>query len=399
MASEQQTLAAVLDGMDRPDTVEPGPSPARFSLTIKKFVLLHLLETAIHVVSSRDVMPVLKNIQFELTGSELRVVATDLERWMISSTPLVSTHTPGVAVFSAHKMLHIVRESDDADIRIEVRKNAAAIRIGPTVWHLRLYAGHDFPAAPVADTLTVLTAVDRARFVRALHTVRYAACKDAERAPLMMINVKAGKMTACDGSRIQQAAIEEIPFDFELPIGAVDDLIKMLKSVDLATIHIADAGNKLVFRFGADTFIINKLVARFPDVERTLLRPALENTQELSLNRDDLIHAVRRVRINADPETSAIALRLAPGRVTVAACDKWGNEATEQIDARWTGTTRSVVVNHAFLFDLLARHDRKDCTFYLGDDTKTKKTPLLLRDPDTGTVGALQQMLGDWMGA
>lgn len=400
-AAEKKSFAAIFDGMGgsagSADIATPAGVTVEF--VIKKFVFRHLLEKAGYVISPRDdVMPVLKNFQFDVAADRIRVIASDLELSVIAATELVTVTTPGIAVFPAGRMLGIVREATDGPAHIQARKGVASVTIGPTTWNLKLQGGYDFPAMPEYTEATYAT-VDRATFTGALHAVRYAASKEAERASLMMIDITGGRMTACDGSRIQQTSIGDTPFDFQIPIGAVADLLKLLKGVDLPTIRIGQSTNHLIFQLGADTFLVNKLNAQFPDMEKQLLRPALENKHALTVDRDELLHAVRRVRINADPETSAIALRLSPDRVTVAARDKYGNEASEPIHADWSGPERSIVVNHAFLTDMINSYEPKDCLFALGEDTKTRKTPVLLKDPHTGTVGLVQQMLGDWVGA
>jgi DNA polymerase-3 subunit beta len=386
------TATSVFEALSGADT-----APVTLDLTIKKFVLANLLDKTAPVIATRDVMPVLKNFQLTAQPDRLRVVASDLELTMIATTQLVTVTTPGVAVLPAQKMTQIVREARDDDVHLQVCKLAASVTIGPTTWHLQLQAGHDYPATPTVGD-AVFATVERTAFVNALHAVRYAACKDAERASLMLIDIRAGKMTACDGARIQQAAFGALPFDCQLPIGAVDDLLKLLKLVDLPTISIGDTATKLIFRLGDDLFIVSKLATQAHDMESQLLRPALTNHRQLTVDRDELTRAVRRVRINADKETSAIALRLAPDRLTVAARDKFGNQSQETIDAGWAGPARTVVVNHAFLTDMLAGYSRPDCSFWLGDDTASRKTPMLLKDPQTGLVGALQQMHMDWTG-
>lgn len=364
--------------------------------TMKKFVLQLLLEKASSVVPTRDVMPVLKNFQFEVTDGRLRVVATDLELSVVATTEMVEVHAGGVAVFPARKMLDILREAEDSTVTITVQGTKASVAIGRTTWNLKLQGGADYPPMP-EFTEAVFATVDRAAFATALKVVRYAACKDANRASLMMIDVRGGRMTACDGARFQQATIGAFPFEFRIPIGAVDDLLKLLASTDLIEISIGESVNHLIFTVGADVFVANKLLAQFPDMEALLLRPALENKHSFTVERDELLHAIKRVRINADGETSAIGLHLAPSNLTVIAKDKYGNDAAETIDAGWPGGERVLVVNHAYLSEMVNASDAKAATFYLGDDTKTRKAPIMLKDDDAGTVGVTQQMVSDWV--
>ncbi len=390
-------LASMLDE-DTTFVATPAQEPT-FALTIGKYILALLLERAAPVVPTRDVMPVLKNFQFDARPGRLRVVATDMELSMVATAELVTVDTPGIAVFPARKLMEILRKAADGDVRLRVVAGTARITVGRTTWTQKLLGGDDYPDLPVISE-AVLVQVDRAGFAAALHAVRYAASKEARgsRGSLMMIDVRDGRLTACDGSRFQQATLGDLSLSFALPIGAVDALLKLLAKTDLADISIGESVNHLIFRLGSDLFIVNKVLAQFPDMDSTFLRPALANRHTLTVDRATLVTAVERVRINADAETSAIALRLGPGRIVVASRDKYGNEATETIDAAWTGPERDIVVNHAFLTDMIGAHGGHELVFHLGDDTKTRKSPVLLRNPDTGAVGVLQQMLGEWVG-
>jgi DNA polymerase III sliding clamp (beta) subunit (PCNA family) len=127
-----------------------------------------------------------------------------------------------------------------------------------------------------------------------------------------------------------------------------------------------------------------------------LLAPALKNRHELLCDRTELVSAIKRVRINADHETSAIVLRLGDDEISVESQDKLGNASTEIVTASWKSDSRVLVVNHKFLMDMLDMYDGKSCKFRLGDDTKTRKSTILLEDVETGTVGIIQQMRQEW---
>lgn len=402
MTTEDGTdlIAALLtEEPARPGVAADG---ATLHFTIRRFVLQILLDKAATVVPNRDVMPVLRNFRIEVQPGRIRVVATDMELSMIATTEMVTVHAPGVAVFPARRMLDILREAEDGDVSVHVATGTAQISIGRTSWRLKLQGGHDYPAMPEIHEV-VFTAVEREPFAKALAAVRYAASRDANRASLMMIDVSNGRMTACDGSRFAQTRVRHLPFDFRIPIGAVDDLTRLFKLSDLENIQIGESANHLIFKFAHDVFIVAKLVAQFPDMEAVLLRPAMANKHHLTVDRKALIAAVKRVRINADPETSAVALSLfsaaSGGSCQVTGRDKYGNQASETIEAGWAGPARTIVVNHSFLLDMLAGYSDESASFRLGEDTRTKRAPVLLHDPNTGAVAVVQQMVSDWVGA
>jgi DNA polymerase III subunit beta len=393
IAEDDATTAAFKASASAVTSARPTDT-AQLGFTTKKFVLLTLLDRASSVVPSRDVMPLLKNFQITVeTPGRLTVVATDMELSVVTTTEMVTVETPGVAIFPAKKFLDILNQGEDTDVQVSVSAGTARVVIGRTSWSLRLLPGADYPDMPDVGSIE-FTSVDREKFLVGLQSVRYAAAREVNRHSLMMIDVTEGLFTACDGTRIQQAPLgAELDLSLQIPVGAIDNLVKLLKASELDKIEIGLSDTRLVFRIGTDLFLINKLMAQFPDVEELLLRPALSNKDRLTVDRAELETAVRRVRITADPETSAIGLVLTPNRLVVTSRDKLDNGAEEALSVEWLGSNRTVVVNHKFLLELLAMYGGMSCAFYLGPDSRSRKSPLLLKD-DSGSIGLIQQMLG-----
>lgn len=393
MSNASELLASIM--ADDPAELPEPELNEILGFEIKKFVLQALLEKAITVVPVRDVMPVLKCFQLQVDRQRLRVVASDLEMSLIASTPMVSVTTTGIACFPAKKLLEVVKTAEDADVHIRVKGTTARISIGRAAWTLQLPGGHDYPPMPAIIEAEFST-VGRRPLLDAISAVRYAASRDPSRSNLNIIDVREGKLTACDGSRIQQISISNFTQSLRIPMSAVDDLIRLLKISELETVDVGQSNDKLIFRFGSDVFIVNKFEAQFPDMEAQMLRPALENRHALTVDKASLLDAIRRVRINADIESSAIALDFDDSELTISAKDKYGNTAAETLDATWDGRgKRSVTVNHRYFAEMINTYGENSCVFRLGDDTKTRRTPLLLQS-DKG-VGVVQQMLSDWI--
>src|SRR5207244_8303440 len=98
MPDNATDLLSSIMAQDFDEAPEPeAPQVTKFE--IKKFVLQALLEKAITVVPTRDVMPVLKCFQFVVDPQRLRVIASDCELSLIASTPMVAVSHPGTDVF------------------------------------------------------------------------------------------------------------------------------------------------------------------------------------------------------------------------------------------------------------------------------------------------------------
>lgn len=374
------------------------PSDADLRLDTKKFVMLSLLEKASSVLPSRDIMDVLKNFQITAEPGKIRVVATDLELSVVAESEMVKVQRVGTAVFPGKRFLELVREAEDGEIVIDVKDGVADISVARTTWELHLTDGSDYPELPMTEDLDFYP-IQRTKFVDALTAVRYAAATDTVRPTLMMIDIKEGKMRAADGVRFQQVALESWPedFDLQIPINAVEDLMKLLRTTELQTIDVAEAEDHIVFRIGSDTFLVNKLVAEFPPVDEMLLKPALANNEKLSVDRLDFVSAIKRIRVTADEETSAIVLALDKNKMHVKSKDKYGNMASEDVDVYWQSPQREVAFNHQHLLDMLLGTDLKSCEFFFGEDKKTRKSPLLLKDDSREAFGVLNQIRIDFL--
>jgi hypothetical protein len=122
----------------------------------------------------------------------------------------------------------------------------------------------------------------------------------------------------------------------------------------------------------------------------------------LGVDKEALAAALRRVRINADASTSAVALIAdsdrGQGRLTVTSRDKDANSAEEVIAASWEHGQHLLVVNAGFLSAMLAVHPSAECTFRLGKDRGKVRAPLVLEDKAAGVTGVCVQMLPALMG-
>ena len=373
-----------------------------FTFTAKRLVLAALADRAISVVPAREVVPVLKYFQVQVAPGKLQLAATDLELSVLAATPAVTTDAAQTLVLPARKLLAILREAPDGDVTVEVAGDRATVRAGHASWSLVLEDASSYP--PLPDPAEVeLHPVNRAALAAVLRNVRHAVGRDSGRPPLMQVDIAAADdgsaaVTACDGTRFARTTLHGFPVSMRLPSGALDDLVKMLESSELDQIHIGETGPALVFRIGETVFLASRLQAKFPDVEKLLLKPAEGNNLLLTADKAELTSAIRRVRINADESTSAIGLRLAKDQLTVIARDTHGNRAEESIAAGWEHGDRLVVVSHQFLSDMVAVHPSAQLRFWLGPEAGKKHPVIALKDEDTGTIGVIYQMTASLVG-
>lgn len=385
----------------------PAPTGAvdygTFSFTVKRYILADLCKHAAVAVPGRESerVPVLACFQVRLGGSPaLQVAATDMERTVFTETgtvPWDDTAPETTVYIPARKLLAILEEAPEGDVSIKVAKNKAEISVPGVNWKQVLPDPGGYPKLPVPAAIE-FSAYKREELLAALKTIRHAICRDASRSNLTQVQVDAGAITASDGSRLARADLPGFPIDACVPSAAVDDLVKLLSTSPVEDIYAGQTPGLVAFRVGHVILAASKRQNPFPDVESQLIKPTEANNETLAVDKAELAKAIRRVRINADTGTAAIALFISPETVAVVAQDKNGNSAREVVPAKWVpalsagemAAERLVVVNHVHLAEAIEAHPGTVCEFQLGKDAGKKRSMVLLSG--NGLIQVLSQM-------
>lgn len=371
----------------------------KFSFTVKRYVLADLCERAAAAISSRaDAShPVLGCFKVHAGGERgLRVAATDMERTIITATSaFTATSEDGLVYLPAKRLVAMLHAAPEGEVTVKVIKNKAEVTVPDAAsWDLRLPDSASYPLLPDPGEIE-FHPYSREKLLTALKSVRHAICRDAARSNLTQVSIsgsgEARVVVASDANRMAQARVPGFPLAMCVPSAAAEDLVKLLSSSpDVKDIEVGQTAGLVFFRVGHVTLAANKRQATFPDVESQLLKPAADNADVLTIDRSQLQSAIKRVRINADTETAAIALDISPGEVAVVSRDKNSNSARETVPAKWDGGKRLVVVNHVFLTEAIDAHPDQACEFKLGADIGKKRSMVLLEGDNL--VQVLNQM-------
>jgi DNA polymerase III sliding clamp (beta) subunit (PCNA family) len=380
---------------------EAGADYGSLEFTVRRAVLAQLVDWALPAVPSSATLPVNGCFQVTVSPESLRVAATDQQTAVSAEIPAVLTQSGGQAYLPAKKLKSILAEAPEGDVTVTVKGGAALVTAGSATWQLRLpnpdgYTGMpDLSAAGFAP-------VGREALRAALDTVRHAVGREAGRPAFTQVRISGdatGRMLAwaADAAQFACAPVPGFPRDMLIPGAALDDLLKLLAKNPVEDAEVAEAGPYSVFRVGPVTLAALRMAAPFPDVEKLFLDPAKGNDMTLGVDKGELTAALRRVKINTEASTSAVALIADSdngkrARLTVTGRDKDGNSAEEVIPASWGHGQHLLVVNAVFLSAMLAAHPSPTCEFKVGKDRGKVRAPLLLHDKDKQVTGTCPQM-------
>ena len=332
----------------------------------------------------------LSGVRLEATGGELRVVGTDLDL-TIQVTTMVAVAAPGVVVAPGRLVTDIVRALDPGAVTVESDDDDDELRIssGRSNFAIRTHPAGDFPRLPpISGDAVQLPATGLTEALR--QVVRAASSEDSRpilTGVLMAAEQGGLRLVATDSYRL---AVRDLPGigvlrgdqQVLVPSRALAELQRLLSSAAKAAPSVAassggggpaasagdegeaavaapaaDEGPAAILRLGEHdaTFELGsvKLTTRliegdFPNY-RQLIPRDYPNT--LTVGRDALLDAVRRVKLMVRDSTTPvrIAMRSDGIELTVITQD-WG-QATEEVDAKYEGAEMVVAFNPAYLID------------------------------------------------
>jgi DNA polymerase III sliding clamp (beta) subunit (PCNA family) len=363
---------------------------------IKRFVLSSLLDKAQMALMSagRDTVPLLRGFQIEATsdseGPVLRVVATDMSLAVVAETRLIDMKEYGQSVFPGQKLVEISKEAEEIEGEIVADDDKATITFGKATWGVNLLVG-EYPPLPTRDGVEFVD-VKRDTFVDALDRVYLAISGPSVRPQMFLVHVTEDRLEAADGPRYHAV---DLPtgLEIDVPGAAVPDLVRQLKRVEDEVIGVADTENHLLFLVGENLYLVTKTTYEFPEVGAEFMNVVRGNNMELSFDKDQVQGAIRRVKVNADPDTAQVFFRLQPDNVALLARDKFGNYASHELDAYWKGDDRLFSLNWHFFLDVIQAARSGTIEFLLGEDQNARRSALLFKED--GFTAILSQLRVD----
>jgi len=326
-------------------------------ITVRKNDLVRELHLVQGIVERKNSIPILSNVLAEARGGELRVSATDLDVSLRCGCP-AQVASEGAITLAAKKLYEIARSLPDSDVRVRVLPDSwASIECERVSFKVAGLPREDFPALPEGkasrgveipgDVLRDLIA--RTSFAITAEDARYYLA-----GALMVLDGEGAALVATDGHRLAYAhrrtplKIGE-PLRVLVPRKAVSELGRLLEMGGSATFQQVD--NHLVFAVGGRTLASKMIEGQFPAFEKVI---AVTGDKQVSVERERLATAIRRVSLLSSERSRAVRLGLASGRLDLSASSPDLGEARESLPLDYGGVDVEIGFNAQYLLDFLA---------------------------------------------
>ncbi|MBL8006014.1 MAG: DNA polymerase III subunit beta [Ignavibacteria bacterium] len=357
----------------------------KFSVTGDK--LVDSLSKLNHVIPTRSPLPILDNILFELTGNELKLLASDLEVF-IRTTLEVSGKKDGKVAIPAKRLLDISRTLTSSSLTLEVNeKNRISIKTSNGKYSLGGEPAEDFPVPEEKSGMNSLKLeghMMKRCLLKTIHAVNTDEVRRNMTGILLDVNKNEIKFVATDGFRLAKiiktdfASKSEIEEKIIIPL-KTGNLILKLNNNENTDIEFDENDLKITF---AGVEIFSKLVDdTFPSYENVIPK---DNDKILKINKADLSNSLRRALILADVITKRVKLEITNNSIQIKADNpEIGSEGEESIDCKFVGSDGAtdfdknpfvIAFNAQYLLDAVSQMETDEMNISFGSSSKAAIT-------------------------
>ncbi|HEY2379894.1 MAG TPA: DNA polymerase III subunit beta [Terriglobia bacterium] len=341
--------------------------------TVRKFDLLQELTLIQGVVERKTTIPILANVLVRAEGGELHIAATDLEIGLKSLCPSKTTN-PGTITLPAKRLYEIVRALPDKEIKFKRGEaNWVTVTCGSSRFRIAGLPQEDFPALPEAKATVVRIPADvLAKLIaRTIFAISTEDSKYTLSGALLLLKPGSITMVATDGHRLAHVEkleeLEDVTEEIKVivPKKAMSELLRMIsESADTERIGFSKDDNHLFFDMGKRLLISRMLTGQFPNYEAVLPR---NNDRIVTIGRDELGAAIKRVAILSDERSRTVKLALGAGSLELTASHSDLGEAHETLEVDYKKEDLQVGFNFQYLLDFLTTADEPEVNLEFKD--------------------------------
>jgi DNA polymerase-3 subunit beta len=282
----------------------------------------------------------------ELDDQQLSLTTTDLELTTRVSMPV--SGQAGQILLPARLLSDIVRNLPGEDVELVQDNGTMRVSGGRAKFALRYLAAEDFPRVQQAEDAKPLV-LDGAAFGKALSQVAIAASRDETRPVLTGVLFEGEDdelhLVATDSYRLalRRTTVEGAGgIKILVPARVVQEVARMAGPGE---IRVRAGGSQIAFETGGVCLQSRLIEGEFP-AYRQLLPDSLPHT--LEVDRGTFNESLRRVAVLAQDATP-VFIELEEGAVRLTCQSQGLGEASEEIDASYSGEAMRVAFNATYL--------------------------------------------------
>lgn len=274
-------------------------------LKIKQNILMEHLNYVIKGISSKNLIPILNCIKFELNNDGLYLMSTDNEvaiKTFIPKDKIENIDVCGEIVVSGKYIYEIIKKLPNEIINIEeVMESKLYINTSNSSFNLNCNNASDFPMLDLEDNKNPII-ISKKMFKSIINQTLFATSTQESRPALTGLNFKIeGDTLECVATDSYRLAKKIIKLDNNvvekiniiIPTKNLYELVKLFNDEE-GDLELHIFNNKVIFKFNSIIMMSRLVNGTYPDTSK-LIPTSFSITMEVKL--DDLYNAIDRASL------------------------------------------------------------------------------------------------------
>lgn len=345
--------------------------------TISSQALSSRLQAISRVINPKSIYPILENFLFRVENGRLTVTAADNDTTLEATIELNESDGDGQIALPAKSMLDSLKEIPDQPIRFQIDTDtySTVIRYQNGEYSIIGQNADEYPTPAVLQEEFTSFSIDSLILQGNLSRTIFATADDELR-PVMNgiyfdISADGATFVASDGHKLvctrnlQVQANEKS--SFILPKKPAT-LLRSILSKDSVAVTVEFDSRIARFSMPEFSMVCRLIDGRYPNYNSVIPQ---NNPHRLTLDRQTLVNALRRVSVFCSAASGLIKLKIDSDSVDISAQDiDFSTSAKETVVCQYEGVPMSIGFKASFLIDILNNTPGQDIIFQLADPSR-----------------------------
>lgn len=344
---------------------------------VSSTALFSHLQAISRVVNSKNTLPILDCFLFQLADGTLSITASDNETTMVTSLETNECDSDGKFAISSKTILDALKEIPEQPLSFEINMDNLEITVQYQNGKYSVVGQNadEFPQPATLSESAVRVEIDANILMSGINRTLFATADDELR-PVMNgiyfdITTEDITMVASDGHKLVKnktaAAKGNERAAFILPKKPAT-LIKNLLPKENGAVIIEFDDRNAVFILENYRMVCRLIEGRYPNYNSVIPQ---NNPHKVTIDRVQLMSALRRVSVFSSQASSLIKLRLQSNQIIISAQDiDFSTSAEESLTCQFDGNPMSIGFKSTFLIDILNNIAATDVVIELADPSR-----------------------------
>lgn len=322
--------------------------------------LLKAVQSLSGVINSNNTLPILDDFLFNISENELKITASDLETTMIVTIQPDLVEGAGEVTIPARLLIDILKNFPDIPVSFNIDETTLAIEITTGEGRYKM-AGHksdEFPQVPVlqdASQWEIPADVLACGFEKTIFAAGNDEIRPVMTGVFMEMTNDGLNFVATDAHKLVRYRRLDIKSEtlasFIVPKKPINQLKNTLSGKADEPVVVEFNKTNASFTMSGLKLVCRLIDGKYPNYNSVIPE---SNPNKLTVDRQLLLSAIRRVAIFSSKATHQIRFKIAGQELTLTAEDlDYYNEAKERLSCNYQGKDMEIGFNSRFFQEML----------------------------------------------